>query len=420
MENKYGLKFRIFDRAFLKSVSFMLFLYWMILVIWQNVNEAGNTLSTFDTALKVGLILYLVVYFLSHANKISSKILAVLGFAIMLLITFFLEQSIDLRTIINYAFPVLFAMVVYVFGDDFKINKAHLIAFFNCVIILVSYTAIYAVIFCTDQFINAFSITNAYGNELTSFFLSSHEYGMYLSFAIIGCLLCLRFKSREAIGAKILYILALILLVPNLILTYSRTSIYATVIALVLLVLFDGNKKFKRCFFGIAILAILLILIIPTLRDFVFEIVMKGNNDAGRNELYQSALDYYRDGTAFEKIFGRGFDRTSTFFKTFTEHNSAHNAYIQVLISCGGLGLLVMIIFLICQFYLNVKLIRQNRFMGAIFIAMLLSASAMMFTNTAIIFRSPIDSYFLTVLAIVVPKFVRNAINSGEFDKEVQ
>lgn len=416
MENKYGLKFRIFDRAFLKSVSFMLFLYWMILVIWQNANEAGNTLSTFDTALKAGLILYLVVYFLSHANKISSKIFAVLGFTVMLLITFFLEQTIDLRTIINYAFPVLFAIVVYVFGDDFKINKEHLIAFFNCVIILVSYTAIYAVIFCTDQFKNAFSITNAYGNELTSFFLSSHEYGTYLSFAIIGCLLCLRFKRAELIRTKVPYILALILLVPNLILTYSRTSIYATVIALVVLVLFDGNKKFKRWFLGIAILMILLILIIPTIREFVFEIVMKGNEDAGRADLYQLAIDYYRDGNAFEKMFGHGINTARGFFEDTLEHGSVHNAYLQVLVYYGFAGLAVMIIFLLSQLYANVKLMKTNRFMGAIFTAMLLSASAMMFTNTAIIFNSPIDSYFLTVLAIVVPKFVRNSINSSEFD----
>ena len=415
MENKYGIKFRIFDRAFLKSVSFMLFLYWMILVIWQNVNEAGNTLSTFDTALKAGLILYLVVYFLSHANKISQKIFVVLAFAAMLIITFFSEQSISLRTVINYAFPVLFAMVVYVFGDDFKINKEHLIAFFNCVIILVSYTAIYALIFCTEQFENAFSITSAYGNELKSFFFSNHEYGMYLSFAIIGCLLCLRFKNKELIRAKIPYILAMILLVPNLILTYSRTSIFATLIALVVFFIFDKNRKFKRWFLGIAILTTLLILIIPTLRDFVFEIVMKGNTSADRDILYESALEFFNDGSSFEKMFGHGTVATENFFKSNTDNDSAHNAYLQILVSYGILGLAVMIIFLLSQLYANVKLMKTNRFMGAIFTAMLISASAMMFANTSIIFTSPIDSYFLTIVAVIVPKFVRNAIIFGEF-----
>ena len=74
-----------------------------------------------------------------------------------------------------------------------------------------------------------------------------------------------------------------------------------------------------------------------------------------------------------------------------------------------------MIIFLLSQLYADVRLMKTNRFMGAIFTAMLISASAMMFTNTSIIFTSPIDSYFLTIVAIVVPKFVRNSINSGEF-----
>ena len=79
-----------------------------------------------------------------------------------------------------------------------------------------------------------------------------------------------------------------------------------------------------------------------------------------------------------------------------------------------------MIIFLLSQLYANIMLMKKNRFMGAIFTAMLISASAMMFANTSIIFNSPIDSYFLTIVAIVVPKFARNSINSGEFDKEVQ
>ena len=418
MDNKYGIKFRIFDRAYRKSVAFMLFFYWMILVIWQNVNSTGENLGTVDTLLKAGLLLYLVLYFLIYANKISQKIFAVLAFSIMLLLTFFLETSVDLRTVIYYAFPILFSAVVYAFGDDFKINKDHLIAFFNCVIILASYTAIYALIFCTDQFKNAFEITSAYGNELSSFFYSSHEYGMYLSFAIIGCLICLRFKRKESIGAKLPYLLVILLLTPNLILTYSRTSIFATVIALVILFIFDKNKKFKRWFLAIVVVAILFVVAIPTLRDFVFEIVMKGNEDAGRNELYQLAIDYFNDGTLIQKMFGYGINESRDFFEVSTDHGSVHNAYLQVLVYYGTVGLGVMILFLLSQLYANLMLMKKNRFMGAIFTAMLLSGCAMMFTNTAIIFNSPIDSYFLTVVAIVVPKFVRNSIYSGVFDAE--
>ena len=412
MDNKYGIKFRIFDRAYRKSVAFMLFLYWMILVIWQNVNEIGNTLTTVDTLLKAGLLLYFLIY----TNKISQKMFVVLAFAVMLLITFFSESSVNFRTIIYYAFPILFTVVVYAFGDDFKVNNDHLIAFFNCVIILVSYTAIYALIFCTDQFKSAFEITSAYGNELSSFFYNSHEYGMYLSFAIIGCLICLRFKRKEGVGAKLPYLLAILLLAPNLILTYSRTSIFATLIALVVLFIFDNNKRYKRWFLAIVIAATILVLIIPTLRDFVFEIVMKGNEDAGRNELYQLAIDYFNDGTLIQKMFGHGINESRDFFEVSTDHGSVHNAYLQVLVYYGAVGLGVMILFLLSQLYANIMLMRKNRFMGAIFTAMLLSACAMMFTNTAIIFNSPIDSYFLTVVAIVVPKFVRNSIYAEQFD----
>lgn len=418
MDNKYGIKFKIFDRAYLKSVAFMLFLYWMILVIWQNISGAGN-LNTADTVIKIGLLLYMVVYFVFHARKISSKIFVVFAFALMLIITFFSEQSIDLRTVINYAYPVLLTAMVYCFGDDFKIKREHLIAFFNCVIILVSYTAFYAIIFCQDQFESAFSITTAYGNELTSFFTSNYEYGIYLAFAIIACLVCIRLKRNELTRAKVPYILAILLFVPNLILTYSRTSIFATIIAFVIFFVFDKNKKFKSWALIITIFVIAIILLVPTLREFVFEIVMKGNESADRDILFKSALDFFKDGTVFEKIFGHGITSTQDFFEAETDHGSAHNAYLQVLVYYGIVGLAVMLVFLISQLYLNIKLIKKNRFMGAIFTAMLVSACVMMFTTTSIIFTSPIDSYFLTILAVVVPKFVRNSIYSGEFDKEV-
>lgn len=43
---------------------------------------------------------------------------------------------------------------------------------------------------------------------------------------------------------------------------------------------------------------------------------------------------------------------------------------------------------------------------------------AVMMTNTTFIFNSSIDSYFLTVFAVIVPKYARNSINVGTFEAE--
>lgn len=407
-------KFNIFKSEYLKNVSFMFFFYWFVLVVWQNISGA-ETRGTVDTILKIGLLSLLVVFFLFNFKTVSLKIVLVMSVASLLSITLINESGISLAIIVSYVFPILYLTLTYGIGDDFEINKTQLIGFLNCVIILVLYMAGYSYIFCWDKFQNAFSITSAYGNELSAFFSSSHEYGMYLTYAITGCMICLNLKKSEGFGSKIPYILAIIVFLPNLILTYSRTSIAGALLVFVIFAFFNKGSSLKKWILFFVVVGILLVVFVPKIQTFVLDIVFKSNNAADRDKLYNIAFDYFESGSISEKIFGRGVIESNAFIEKETLHSSVHNAYLQILIYYGISGLVLLVMFLGVQMIECLKLLKKDSFMGAMHMAILVSAMAMMFTNTSMIFNSPIDSYFLTVFAITIPKYVRNSINAEKF-----
>lgn len=398
------------------NVHIIFLIYWCVLVLWQSISGAA-TRSGLDLIIKVGLIGVLAIYYVFHSKRyVGLNSLYWIVFSVFLLISFITAETFSTSTLIAYAFPCIFVFLAFVLGNHYEISKKQLIMFFNIVICVVVYMAIYAVLFCQDQFRSALSISSAYGNELTSFLISNHEYGLYLIGGITGCLICLSFKQDEPINKKLPYVIALIVFVPNLILTFSRTSLLGMMCILVMYLILGKKSKLKRAVAILSVLGITVICTVPVLRGFFFRIVFKENTMAGRDTLTKLAVNFFNEGTVAEKLFGHGITSSRHFFEDSTSHGSVHNAYLQILIYFGLAMFVLMILFLLTQLYANLNICRKNRFCGAICTAMISMSIAVMITNTACIFNSAIDSYFLTVFAIIIPKYVRNSINAGTFE----
>ncbi len=125
-----------------------------------------------------------------------------------------------------------------------------------------------------------------------------------------------------------------------------------------------------------------------------------------------------RYGSVFEKIFGHGVTEIQLHFEKHLSHDSVQNAYLQTLLYFGLIGCFAMIFFILSQVVDSVRFLKTDRFAGAFSLSLVLSAAAMMFTNTAIIFTSAIDSFFLTAFFILVPKYIRNSVQKESFLKE--
>lgn len=390
------------------KIYIVLFLYWFILVVWQNITSAQNK-GMLDVVLKVGLLGFLFICFLLNSKGINqNKFVYILLALTCFCLTAVVEKRFSLGVAVSYLFPLIFAFLCYCVGDDFCITEKHYLRYLNLIIFATLYMVGYSFIFDFGKFKSALSISSAYGNELSSFFSSNHEYAMYLVFAIAGCLICL-IKGSNTKFKKAFYLISIALFLSNLILTYSRTAMLACAVMITIFAVFDKSWIKKLIIFAVIILA-LVVVCSSTLQNYIFQILLKGNNDAGRSELIDVALSKFKGGSIFNKLFGFGYTETANYLVIETTHESVHNAYLNTLLTNGIAGLSILVCLVINNIVQAIKFIKVDRFYGAIFSGLAFSIAFFMLTNTAVIFNSPIDSSMMTVFAIIVPKFVRNAV----------
>lgn len=398
------------------GIAHIFWFYWTVLVAWQNLS-AQAARSGGDLVLKIGLIAMLTAFYFSGARKVSVNIVTICLFALTMLCSWLLSgDSISANNLIAYSYPILLVLLSFGIGNDFQINQKELFFFLNGVILVTLYAALYAIFFQTEYFRMALSRNTAYGHELTSFFISNHEYGLYLVCAIAACLICIETNRQASIQKNLWYVAAIAVFLPNLILTFSRNSLVTLAIVSIAYLTVGKYRQLRRWAIAAMISAAIALLISEPLRNFLTLLLFKGQEGLGsRSALYQFAIDTFAEGNTIQKVFGRGI-RVRTLFETALGHGSVHNAYLQVLLYFGLLGIAFLLVFFFSQLRANLRLYHYAKFYSVMFTAFLLAAAIMMLTHTAIIFTSPIDSFFLTVFVILVPKYVRNAICAGTFN----
>ena len=398
------------------NIDLVFLLYWGVLVFWQNVNP-GSTGSFADTLIKTCLILFLVVYYLLHTSAFSAKAFAlVVIFGANMAISYLNETSISLRNILTYFFPVVFAFLSCCTGARFQINRKKLLRFMQVIIAIVFYMAIYAIVATPEKFFRALTTSTAYGNELTSFFVSNHEYGLYLMAGITACLLCFELDRKRTALKNLGLAICMAIFGVNLILTYSRTSMLATALIVLAYLLLNRKSRTAKLLFLFLLTVAVLVAVIPQLREYFLKIVLKDNNLSGRDDLATLSGETFKGGSLREKIWGHGATSMAGFFREEADHASVHNAYLQVMLYFGITALGAMVLFLASQLVANIKLIKANRVLGVLFTGVTLACVSTMFTNTAVLFSSPIDSFFLTVFTVLVPRYVKNSIHQKNFE----
>jgi len=274
---------------------------------------------------------------------------------------------------------------------------------------------IYSIIFQFEKIKRAFTIGSSYSNELTSFFISNHEYALYLLIGFQSCLLCYHFLSGAKSLVKNRYIILSLLFLVNMILTFSRTAILGVCVLLITYILISNNNKVKRLALSLMLTTVILFIISKDFNEFMLKIVLKGNNDAGRFSMWNFGLNIYKDSSLLQKLTGQGSAKITQALFYYSNHKSFHNAYIQVLLQFGLIGFLFFIYVIISSIINGIKLTHKDKFLSAMFISTSISTIAYMFTNTTLIMQSSIDSYILTMFSIILPIYVKNSIYNNEF-----
>ena len=399
-----------------KKLAIRMFIYWAVLMVWQNFltyNKASDT----ATIIKVGLLLFLCVSFFSEGASVKSGAFCVWAlFFVDTLLTMLLNgEALVGRNTIYYLFPAVFFFLTLLVRADYQIDKKQFLLFLYCVIITVVVMVLYGIIYMWDYYAQFLSRERAYGSELSSFLISSHEYGMYLVFGITAVIIW--YQSTDRPGSHALALVLLLVFGVNLFLTLSRTAFLAALVLISAYILTSTSKGTRKWFLIVIFTMLLVTFLVPGVLDFVQRILLKENNDAGRFEMWNAAIEKYNGGTLMNRFFGFGNTEISNFTKNNFAHTTVHNSYLQVLLVWGLTGLLFLITANIYSIVHSVRLFRYDRNMAAVFLALSLSQIAFMFTNTACLFQSVIDSYMLTVFTLVVPRYVGNSIIAGTYEE---
>ena len=257
-----------------RQLVLSMYIYWLILVVWQNVGDYIGS-SSFALIIKLLLILYLTFNFMNGTVRVRvGSFLLWMGFALYTAILFLrTENALSSSTLIYYCFPVLFSFLTLVCRTDAPINYKNYLLFLKLIIATVAYMALYSVLFRTAYFTRFFTLRVSYGHELTSFFISNHEYGMYLVFAITATMICYQNTSKRSSHA--LYLALLVLFAVNLAATLSRTSYLACIVIVAVFVALSKNSSIKRGFLIVSIAIIVFICAVPAIRNFAYTILLK-------------------------------------------------------------------------------------------------------------------------------------------------
>lgn len=389
-----------------------LFTYWIVMVIWQNI-QTYSARSSIDIAIKVVLIIFLGTQFFKYSGKRTIGNFSVLIVLILCMLgTAISDWSFTASGLVSYTFPIMLFFLTFCVGNRMKISEKEYLKYLEWIIYAVLYMALYSFVFRTEYFLGASSITSAYGTSLSSFFVSNHEYAMYLVFGIIACVLCYQ-KSSRSHTKKIFYLFALSIFIINLVFTFSRTAQIACIAFFVVIALLSGKRKLMIGILLTAGILLLLYFSLPELKGFIDRVVIRADINAGREFLFNQGIEIFKEGSTLQKVLGHGYVNAQEIINSRTGHSSLHNAFIQVLVTNGVCGLILLLSAFIYNIRSGISFIKIDKFWGAVFSAFALMGAAFMLTNTTVYFYSPVDSTILTVFTLVIPKYVRNAILSN-------
>jgi O-antigen ligase len=142
---------------------------------------------------------------------------------------------------------------------------------------------------------------------------------------------------------KLVLALLSLLIVVNLLFTYSRAAWVSFLVVCLLLVMFSPDKKTKLLLASFMAIFILGVIGMPSLRERFLLIVRRGGA-AGRFEMWKAAILMFKDSPLLGKGLGTFMDYLPKYSNLGSQYT--HNCYLQILAETGLLGLVSFLWFL--------------------------------------------------------------------------
>ena len=376
-----------------------LLFFWCIMSIFpQIVGESQNT--------TIKLCLFSIFIFLIFMeivrNKYKVDIIQIsLGiyFLIIQLIThfFIIGSNTSMRLITDIFISSIYYLIFIGMFSKCKLSLNSIIKFCRLYQIFIIYTCIYNIIINKDIIFSILHTANAYSYNASSFFDTRNTFSAFLFLGIVCTIL-----KIKVINKKVDYIM-LIFIIFNLLLTLSRSGIFASIIFFVFCYLFENytvlNKKVLKLLFSISIFTG--IFYITNMYKYIIEIIIRPQSGfTNRGERWQIIWEIYKHGSL---LFGSGWQ--------VLDYVSPHNSYLTIL-AVGGMAFLIFYIVLYFKLILIIKRIKHNdKIIGNIFLSAFIAYFFIISMFEAIIpFRSTSLSVIFTIFLFVIPRYYFNSL----------
>ena len=385
------------------NIIFIMFIYWVAIIAWQFVRPVANR-SLLDTLVKIGVFLIVFLYSIMFGKPYTSRrhaIILSLGISTQILTFLFDASGFSLGGFITFAFMMAQILVFIVLLGDEEIGEKEFVRFAVIMVLLVLFMCVYNIFAYWNRFFSLFAGGRAYGNECKSILYSNHEFAVYIS---TGMILALWLLIKKRLN-PILFSVITVFFSISLMSTYSRSAIFGIIGAIFVLLFFYRKSIFAL--FSIAFAGLLAIIVaVPFLNSFVFDKLMKdtfdGDSimDASRSEMYSEMWGEYLDSGVFRTFFGHGYSGASNF--------PGHDAYLVILLTGGIVMMIFFALIILWSLYNSCRALRYDKCTGGVLLAFQTFSLLYMVAQTPILFYSSMDSFFITMITVMIPLYTYN------------
>lgn len=346
-----------------KNINIQLFLllsFNFIFEIFRYIFQDFSSTHLILLSLEGILILYFLIFSKKNDKRLDKIEFLLIGFFLYIIITFFARYIKGLNvknSILSMItdFTSLLMMIVYyyaIFRVSLKKQDKELLlmSYLYMTLILIGY----GLIFQFNEIQIAFTSSNAYDSNFSSFFINRNGFGIYLLIFYMTFLFQSKFYKDKISKDK--YYLNFMIICFSILMTLSRTAIASTLLFTFLFLLNKiyyylkiksfNTKHIKYLVIGIILLIGLLSIVFLNMNignikiiDFILTKAIRIQySDAGRLKLWKIGIENWNQN----KLFGMGsFEAQKTI-----NVKSFHNTIIEVLVRNGMLGLVFKLIIL--------------------------------------------------------------------------
>ena len=389
------------ERIVRHGIAKIMLAYWIMVILWQTFRPVANR-SIVDSLVKVSLFGVVLLHAIYNRDTRNSE--PVVGAFMVFLLTQFItviSDSLSVGALITVGFMSALIITFLIMQRNEEISGDSLEWLAKLIILTGVIMGLYSILFKTARFVRSFTKVGIYGSECKSFLYSNHEYALYLATAIILAV-WLQYRKR---GNGYLFALLVGFLTVNLISTFSRTAIIGCAAGVIILSFFMGSRT--RGYIALAIAAAVCVLALSSdLRAFFLQKVLKNAIadsgsvlDKGRASMYNDEWLYFLNGNFIEKLFGHGYNGNTT---------GGHDAYLMIL-NTGGIAMFLFFVSVIVWSLAKALIcFRIQRETGSLCFALQTLVLLYMVAQTPILFYSSMDSFFITMLFVLIPLYTSN------------